>query len=126
MKIWHVTPTKNIFDILEQGLVPAIGPRSEEIGEDEPQIYVFTDPVTMEDAICNWLGEAFEEDEELSIIELDIAPERLVIPEDLYEAYILETVEPSCIVRIVAEQEWGVSVEKLPDGITPRENSPDL
>ena len=75
----------------------------------------------MEDAICNWLGDAFEEDEELSIIELEIAPERLVIPEDLYEAYILETVEPSCIVRIVAEQEWGVSVEKHPEAATPLE-----
>ena len=126
MNVYHVTPTCHVFDILEQGLLPGIGPRSHELGEEVARIYVFTDLATLDDALGNWLGNAFDEDEELSIIELSVDDARVVVPDDLYEAYILDTVAPSAIVRIVAEQEWGISVEKLPDGITPRENSPDL
>lgn len=123
MKLWHVTPTRNVFNILEQGLLPGIGSRSEELGESVARIYVFTEQLALEDALSNWLGEAFDDDEALSIVVLDVAKERLTIPVDLYEAYILDTVEPTCIVRIVAEQEWGLLQRNEPEGTVPRESN---
>lgn len=120
MRLYHITPTANVFNILEEGLRPAIGLRSEELGEDVARIYVFKDALAMEDALSNWLGEAFDYDEALSIIELEVDDARVVIPDDMYEAYILETVAPSAIVRIVSELEWELSSESSPS-VTPRE-----
>lgn len=108
MNVWHVTPTINIFGILEEGLVPSIGARSEELGEDAKRVYVFTSIDALENALGNWLGEAFEEDEALSILSLEVETSRVIVPDNLFEAYILDTVAPSCIVQITAEQDWGV------------------
>ena len=54
---YHITPTSNLESILKNGLVPAIGPRSQLIKEIEPGIYLFTSKIAAEDALSSWLGE---------------------------------------------------------------------
>lgn len=123
MHVYHVTPTRNVFDILEQGLLPSIGPRSQELGEELPRIYVFTRLDALEDALSNWLGEAFDEDEPLSIPDLLVDDSIVTIPENLYEAYIMNTLSPGCIVQVVGEGELGLLSQSLQSS-TPRGNSP--
>lgn len=106
MHVWHVTPTRNVFGILEDGLKPFVGARSQALGEGIARVYVFTEALALEDALSNWLGEAFDEDEALSVLLLDVAPERVLVPQDLFEAYILDTVAPSCIVSVTPEHAW--------------------
>ena len=123
MHVWHVTPTRNVFGILEEGLNPSVGERSQAMGEETPRVYVFTDALALEDALSNWLGEAFDEDDALSIVLLDIAAERVLAPQNLYEAYIMETVAPSCIVSVTPEHSWS-ACEALHIGFTPLAGSP--
>ena len=124
MHVWHVTPTRNVFGILEEGLKPSVGERSQALGEDTPRVYVFTDPMALEDALSNWLGEAFDEEDALSILLLEVAAER-VVPQDLFEAYIMETVAPACIVSVTPEHEWSAADARHAE-VTPLAGSPGL
>lgn len=54
---WHVTPCRNVPAILRNGLVPAVGSRSENARETEPGIYLFGTVEDMENAMMNWLGD---------------------------------------------------------------------
>lgn len=125
MHIWHVTPTRNVFGILEEGVKPNVGERSQALGEDTPRVYVFTDPMALEDALSNWLGEAFDEEDALSILLLEVAAERVVVPQDLFEAYIMETVAPACIVSVTPEHAWSAADARHAE-VTPLAGSPGL
>lgn len=92
-RYFHVTPKKNLQSILSNGLLPQIGERSAEIGEPEPCIFLFPIFEEMDNALYNWLGEAFKDDEELVILQIDV-PENFPIHQekdsngdDFYEAY---------------------------------------
>ncbi len=125
MHVWHVTPTRNVFGILEEGVKPNVGERSQALGEDTPRVYVFTDPMALEDALSNWLGEAFDEEDALSILLLEVAAERVVVPQDLFEAYIMETVAPACIVSVTPEHAWSAADARHAE-VTPLAGSPGL
>ena len=66
-RYFHVTPKENIGQIMSNGLIPAIGPRSEEANEDVALVYMFPNVSDMETALANWLGECFEEDEDYGL-----------------------------------------------------------
>ena len=66
--MFHVTSSENLAGILEHGLVPAIGPRSKELGELTPMVYLFTDMDSLDHA-C-WLEDYFCDDE-LVVVEVD-------------------------------------------------------
>lgn len=74
---FHVTPATNLPGILKDGLRPSRGPRSTSVesSEDEPLIFAFEDLASVEDALMNWLGDAFD-DEPLALLALhpDQAP----------------------------------------------------
>ena len=72
LRYFHVTKKENMESILEHGLIPQIGERSEELGESEKAIYLFPNIEEMENALYNWLGECFEDDEDLIIIQVDV------------------------------------------------------
>lgn len=55
--VWHVTPTKNLPSIMQTGLVPQIGKRSQSAGEDRPAVFVFPDEESLEGA-GEWLNDA--------------------------------------------------------------------
>lgn len=71
--LYHVTPAANLPAILKQGLVPAIGPRSADLGETAPGIYTFANLMDLDGA--DWLVDAFENDEALAVLELRVAPD---------------------------------------------------
>lgn len=68
---YHVTTDAAWHSIQKTGLVPAIGPRSEEMGESYPMICLFTSEEALNDGLGNWLGEYFE-DEMIHILAVDM------------------------------------------------------
>ena len=71
-RYFHVTPLKNLESILENGLIPQIGERSLEIGEPIEAVFLFPNFEEMNDALYNWLGEEFDDDEDLAILQIDL------------------------------------------------------
>lgn len=94
--VYHVTPTRNIPSIMKRGLEPQIGSRSEKIDGEESGIYTFPDKVSAEDAVANWLGDEFDEDDELSLLALNISGLHTVKGAD-YEIIVKDKIEPSRI-----------------------------
>lgn len=69
---FHVSSSINREMIQTKGLIVGIGPRSEKMEEAQPAIYLFKSVEDAEDAVSNWLGEEFDEDEELDLYQVDI------------------------------------------------------
>jgi hypothetical protein len=65
--LYHVTPKKNLKSIVQGGLRV----RTPRDMEDEPGVYLFKDLSDAEDAVTNWMGDRFDEDEELVVIKVD-------------------------------------------------------
>jgi hypothetical protein len=74
MPLYHITERKNLASILEQGLLPHIGPRASDFGETIPAIYLFESREALEDAILGWLGNEFES-EDLICLEVEDGPD---------------------------------------------------
>lgn len=66
----HLTPAENLADILRDGLIPAIGPRSELVSEERPLVHLFSRFEDLESA--GWLEDSFEEDEALALFYIDV------------------------------------------------------
>ena len=99
---FHVTRKANLEAILANGLEPKIGPRSKLVPETIPRIYFFADMAAVEDALVNWLGEVFDEDVALVILEVNLDglnPAREV----QFEATVLSVVSPDRIVKVYDE-----------------------
>ena len=62
---YHVTTSENVKGIRAAGLIPNIGPRAQKMNEPYPYIYLFHNRDDMEDAVMNWLGDEFDDDETL-------------------------------------------------------------
>lgn len=67
----HVTPARLLVSIQEHGLVPSIGPRSRQLSEDLPRIYLFADEAAAHDGVASWLGELFEDHDTLALLAVD-------------------------------------------------------
>ena len=85
---YHLTETENIPRILCEGLLPMIGPRSSEFGEDVPRVYLFGSITDVKNA--GWLIDSFESDD-LSVVEVQIPK---------------ESSSEVCIRKGAAEFEW--------------------
>lgn len=70
MNVFHVTRREDLPSILNSGLEPRIGPRSLKLGEPCAAVYLFPDLEAVENALMNWLGDAFD-DIELIVLEID-------------------------------------------------------
>ena len=79
---FHVTRMELLPSILHGGLIPTV-PR--DMPGEPSGVYLFPDADAVDTALTNWLGDRFEEDEDLVIIEVD--------PEQLEEDLFLESVE---------------------------------
>jgi len=69
--VYHITPLKNVPSIQQNGLQPQIGDRTAQIPDEQSAIYCFPDVSSAEDALMNWLGDEFDESEELAMLEID-------------------------------------------------------
>lgn len=70
--MYHVTPLKNLESIKKHGLIAKIGPRSQKIGEPVSAIYLFPELGYANDAVANWLGDEFDDDEDLIILPINV------------------------------------------------------
>ena len=69
--LYHVTPAKNLPSILRHGLTPNVGSRAAKIYGEQSGIFCFPDKVSVEDAMMNWLGDQFDENETLALLAID-------------------------------------------------------
>ena len=96
---FHVT-TKSAWEkIRQEGLIPQVGKRSQKLGELIPAIFLFTSETAMQDEICNWLGDEFEEDEPLVALQIHLPPnlKSYIDSSCEYEAKCLEPIPPKYI-----------------------------
>lgn len=94
---YHVTPTKNLDAILSEGLLPKIGERSQMLGEKDEAIYLFPTKADVTNALLQWLGEMYDDDEELALLEIDTTHMHLTPSIADYELICLEPIPPRCI-----------------------------
>jgi len=80
---------------MRRGLNAAVGNRSREAGES-PGIFLFTSKEAAHDAVCNWLGDYFEEDEPLCLLEINAEGLSLSVTAD-YERVSRQTISPDRI-----------------------------
>ncbi len=99
---YHVTPKRNLTDILREGLLPKIGPRSASIGESIPGVYLFSDKASCEQALMNWLGDCLEDAGEVVILEIrncqDVEKSTAG-----YEVVCRKAIASTCIARVLDE-----------------------
>lgn len=72
MIFYHVTPAENLDHISRTGLEPRRGPRSEEFGEESSRIYLFPDADALSGALESWLEDAFDPEEPLACLTVDM------------------------------------------------------
>lgn len=98
---YHITLRENLPYIFEKGLVPSRGERSRKLKEPEA-VFLFPDRESAEQAVMGWLGDQFDEEVELSLIEV-------VIPMDIevkrtegidWECYTTRPIPPQCLKLI--------------------------
>lgn len=107
VKVWHVTPKTMVGRILRQGLLPKVGPRSRSAKETLPAIYVFPDFLALEDGISNWLGDAFDENTALSVLELTVPRDWLHQDAVRYECTITQPVPAERIKLLIPDiDDW--------------------
>lgn len=69
---YHVSPTRNADSILSKGLNPSIGDRSSTYEELNNAIYLFGSEDDAEDAVMNWLGDEFDDEEQLALFQVTL------------------------------------------------------
>lgn len=70
---WHATPIENLDTILREGLMPRIGPRSRDLGEAEPAVYLFPDLAAVDAAVGSWMENAFDPEAALALLRVDLS-----------------------------------------------------
>jgi hypothetical protein len=97
--LYHITPKRNVPSILKHGLTPK---KENNIRFSTTAVFLFDNKTTMEDALMNWLGDKFPENEPLSLITIN--PTGLNIkPSDKstgYEVLSYDVIPPQNIVKI--------------------------
>lgn len=102
MNLFHVTKYENILSIQSEGLKPSIGINSSSYGETKPAIYFFIDKKTMEEALANWMGDLFEEEDELSVITVDVKENLIHKSSASYECCVFHHISSDNIICIEA------------------------
>ena len=100
--VYHVAPVAKLKTIMKRGLVPAIGDRSQSFGEDRAGTYLFPSKTHVEDAMMGWLGEEFDEEEPLALLEVTLPEGHPVVDDGGFELVSLATIHPRQI-RFLSE-----------------------
>lgn len=102
MQFYHVTSLKNLANIKKQGLIPKKDKRGLGFEDSKPGIYLFNSKAEASDGVMNWLGDCFDDDEELVLLTLEISSD-LVEPDpelDLSAVICFHPIAASCIIDI--------------------------
>lgn len=100
---YHITTADALTAILAQGLVPQIGPRSKMLNETMPRVYFFSDMSSLEDAMVNWINNAFSEEETLYVLECNLEDLDITSQENQFELVCRQTIAPSLITKVYTE-----------------------
>ena len=92
---YHVTPADNLDSIMRVGLRPSIGHRAIACGEDTPMVYLFGHRKDVDNALMNWLGDEFDDD--VALVVLQVECDSVVRGDVAYEYVCFETIAPECI-----------------------------
>lgn len=110
MLAYHVTDASNTTSILDKGITPFIGDRSEFCGEKEPAVYAFPTLKDCDTALSQWLGDWYNDqaeengcDIELVVIEFEASSLHKRPFEVEFEVSFSERVRPELIRRIISE-----------------------
>lgn len=94
---YHATPARNLSSIQEHGLLPSIGSRSRMLGEELGAVYLFPSLEDLDNALSNWLGELFDEEGSLALLQVDVAGIDVEWGEVEYEILSFSTIPPANI-----------------------------
>ena len=96
--VFHVTPRKNLSSIKTHGIQPgALAPADV---SDKKAVYLFKNKIDVEDAIMNWLGDKFDEDEPLVLLTIRKSGLNLVSSSAGYEIMSYEPIPIGNIVKV--------------------------
>ena len=98
---YHVTESKNLSSISQKGLVPKRGARSQKINETEDGVYLFGSLSEVEDALMNWLGDEFDEDVELAILQVQIPSREYLRKDSSSFEFIYKGIIPPSYISLV-------------------------
>jgi hypothetical protein len=83
-----------------------VGDRSAKISSEKSGVYVFPDQDSAENAVINWLGDEFDEDEPLTMLKIDVSGLQDHISKGAdYELIVGTTIEPSRIKKLNVQLE---------------------
>ena len=96
--LYHVSPKKNLASIKQKGILPyALAPADL---SDKKAVYLFKDRDEMEDAITNWLGDKFDEDEPLLCFTIYPSGLDIELSNVEYEVISYNPIPPKNIIKI--------------------------
>jgi hypothetical protein len=95
MRLYHVTPTRNLGRILRKGLLPRRGPRSRDAKERIPAIYCFPDQASMEEGSAQWFFDLFAEVTPLTLLGITVPADVHVKSDVPWERHLLVPIPPN-------------------------------
>ena len=93
---YHVTTTSSAHSAQQNGIMPHV---PEDSPNDPEAVYLFPDMESVDNALMNWLGDRFAEDEPLSVLAIDTTGLRIVPGGANYELISYDPVPPENILR---------------------------
>ncbi len=99
---FHITLKENVSSILSQGIFTKVP--SDVIFDETKAVYLFPNLTSMNDALANWFGERFNDDDDLIILVVNIKGLCLISDVE-YEIACLESINPSRILETMTERE---------------------
>jgi hypothetical protein len=96
-RFFHVTPVRNLDQIMSEGLVPKLGVRSRRGGEVSPAIFFFPTIEDTENACMNWVAGEFADSGKLALLEAAIPMGAVFSSPANYERVVTTAVAPEHI-----------------------------
>lgn len=98
--VYHITLFSNWPNIKQHGLIPQIGPNSQALGETKPAIYLFPDLKSSNNALDNWFGDLYNDDQDLIRLTIN-CPNNLIQKSDAeYERVSYQTIPSNYITKV--------------------------
>jgi len=100
LTLYHITPTRNVPKIMQQGLIPRIGVRARKLNEPVKGIYLFHSKDEASDGVANWLGDEFGEDTRLALLAVRVPADATRSAGAGFETILTEPVPPDRITIV--------------------------
>lgn len=102
MTLFHITPKKNLTNILKNGLIPQKNKRGKGFEATPPAIYFFNSKNEAEDGYYNWFEDCFDDSEEFVLLTVECSSDCIQEDPELPNScsISLRNIDPSCIKNI--------------------------